>query len=142
MQGLNISNTRTIAEREDEGTTVHVRGADSEQLYFQDGAERKPVTLLVAGTYSKIYRRTIDSQREKLLKQRRSSLSSEQIARQQLEAIAACILGWEGIFNGDQALPLNKENAITLLESAPWVREQVEEAMNDHAAFFTNSSTI
>jgi hypothetical protein len=82
----------------------------------------------------------MDNQRERLLKQRRTSLTGEGLNRQQLELIAASIIEWEGFTAEGQPYPFTKENAIALLDNAPWIREQVEEAMGDHAAFFPKAS--
>ncbi len=115
--------------REDEGTLVMVKDAAGEE---QDG-----VTILVAGTYSTAYRKAVSAQRDRMLRQRRGNLTGEQLERQQLELVAACIIEWDGFTSNGQPFPLSKDNAITLLTRAPWIREQVEEAMSDHASYFT-----
>jgi hypothetical protein len=76
-----------------------------------------------------------------MLKQRRTSLTGEGLNRQQLELVAASIIAWEGFTANGQPYQLTKENAIALLDKAPWIREQVEEAMGDHASFFPKPST-
>lgn len=140
MSGFDLSEAAAVAAKEDEGTVVHVRGSDGEPMYFgKDDAE--PVTITVAGTYSKAYRRAVDAQRERLVKQRRVTLTGEALAKQQLELVAACVLAWSGIVDAGKPLPCEKPNVLRLLTAAPWIREQVEEAMQDHAGFFGSSST-
>lgn len=138
---MEISGNKSVTEREDEGTVVHVRDASGEPAIYENGTGPKPVTITVAGTYSSKYRRAVDAQRDRMLKQRRASLSGEQLNRQQLELVAACVLSWEGFTAEDKPFPLTKDNAVLLLDNAPWIREQVEEAMGDHASFFQKAST-
>jgi hypothetical protein len=133
---MEITKLKTAAA-EDEGTLVAIRDASGEPELQPNG---DPVTITVAGTYSSRYRRAMDNQRERLLKQRRTSLTGEGLNRQQLELIAASIIEWEGFTAEGQPYPFTKENAIALLDNAPWIREQVEEAMGDHAAFFPKAS--
>lgn len=126
---MEITKTKSVAEREDEGTVVKISDENGD---VQDG-----VTITVAGTYSSRYRRAEASQRGRLLKQRRTNISGEDLQRQQLELIAACIIDWQGFTVEGKPYLLNKENAVALLESAPWIREQVDSAMVDHSSFFS-----
>lgn len=140
MSGFEISTSKSVAEREDEGVVINVRDANGDELFYGEGAAKKAVTITVAGTYSKTYRRATDAQRERMMKQRRVSLSGDQLAKQQLELVAACVLAWDGFVSNGQPYECTKANVISLLDSAPWIREQVEEAMNDHQSFFPSNS--
>jgi hypothetical protein len=131
---MDISTSKSVAEREDEGTIVHVRDEAGEKQYI-GGDKTKPVTILVAGTYSTTYRTAADASRDRMLKQRRNAIDGDQLSQQSLELTAACILAWDGFSAGDQPYPFTKKNAVALLQQAPWIREQVEAAMNDHASF-------
>lgn len=138
-QGFDISGQKAVvASREDEGTVIHVRNEVGDHLHF--GEDKKPVTILVAGSYSTVYRKALDAQRDRMMKHRRLSATGEQLARNQLELIAACVLSWEGFCDGPKVVPCTKENAITILSLFPWIREDVEAAMGDHQSFFKNSS--
>ena len=130
---MEVTRNRSVAEREDEGTVVQVKD--------ENGDTQEGVTITVAGTYSSRYRRATDAQRERMLKSRRASLTGEQLNRQQLELVAACIISWEGFTAEGKPYPLTKENAVALLDNAPWIREEVESAMGDHSAYFLASST-
>jgi len=137
MSGLDITKAAEAAKVEDEGQVVHVRDRDGEPLYTD---EQQPVTITVAGTYSGKYRQAANRQRDRLVKMRRAKLSGELIEQQQLELMAACVLDWHGFTVDGKPVPCNVENAKQLLASVPWVREQVEEAMNDHEGFSRSSS--
>ena len=140
MSGFEVANSKSVAEREDEGTVVNVRDAAGDEIFYGEGDAKKAVTITVAGSYSKTYRRALDAQRERMMKQRRGSLTAAQLAKQQLELTAACVIGWQGFLSNGQPYECSKENVIALLDSAPWVRDQVEEAMQDHQSFFSTSS--
>lgn len=133
---MEISTSKSVAEREEEGTVVHLADETGTLMY----ENLKPVTITVVGTYSKTYRRVQNENRAKALKQRRSQLTPEQIDAKANEAVAGCIKGWEGFLSDGKPFPFTRENAIALFEQAPWIREQVEEAMGDHAAFFPKPS--
>lgn len=138
MGGMDLATVGQAASREDEGQVVHLRDAQGEPAFDAAG---QPVTVRIAGQYSKLYRRTQAEQAQRLLRQRGQRLTEEQLTRNRVELVAVCILEWQGITNQGQPLPLTKDNASKLLALAPWVREQLEEVQGDHASFFGTSSS-
>lgn len=134
---MDIGKGKSIAAAEDEGTIVHVRNAGGEYEYFGEKND-KPVTITVVGTYSARYRRIQESVRDKSIK-RRAPLDGRTVEDQALDMIAGSILSWDGFEANGAPFTYSRANAIALLESCPWIREQVETAMNDHAAFFKAS---
>lgn len=136
---FDVSAQKDVGQREEEGTLVTVKSVTGEVQYYGEGEAKKPVTIRVVGTFSKTYRRANFALRERVRKFR-TMRTSEQQDLHAIELIADCILGWEGITNGDQPFPFTRENAIALLQAAPWVREDVEAAMGDHQGFFSTSS--
>jgi hypothetical protein len=140
--GIDIGSAPAVVAREDEGQSVHIREASGELAYFSaNGGPPAPVTITVAGTYSAAYRRQLDAQRDRMLKARRNLLTADQLTANQIELVAACILAWAGFTNGGAPFPCTRDNAVLLLTKAPWVRDQLEEAMGDHAGFFATAST-
>jgi len=128
---MEIGNSRSVAEREEEGNEIEVRDV---ARVVEEG-----VTITVVGTYSATYRKAQNQNRDKFLKQR-GNVDSEMIEKQSVETTARCIKAWRGFTSNGVDFPCNRENAIAMLTNAPWIREQVEEAMNDHAGFFPKSS--
>jgi hypothetical protein len=143
MSGFNIDSNTDIAQREDAGTVVHLRDATGELQFIGEGDAKRPVTITVAGTYSSVYRKADAEQNTKLYSRRRTNLQPEELskiaARQRLELVAACVLGWHGIVSGATEVPCTKDNVIMLLDRFPWVLQALEAAMQDHAAFFPQS---
>ncbi len=128
---MEIGNNKTVADREEEGTEIEVRDVA--------GEVEAGVTITVVGTYSTTYRKAQSQNRDKFLKQR-GKIDSDMIEKQSVETTARCIKTWKGFTSGGQDFPYTKENAVLLLTNAPWIREQVEEAMNDHSVFFPKPS--
>jgi len=143
--GFKLSSAEPVAAREDEGQLVQVKDENGVEMFYtgQDG-KPAPVTLRVAGTYSNIYRTTELEQQRRRAGKRQSKITPEQIHANVIELEAACILAWDGFFVDDaqtQRLELSPANARAVLNAARWIREQVEEAMNDHAGFTKSSAT-
>jgi hypothetical protein len=140
--GIALSDAAGVKAREDEGQVVHLRDEAGEPAYFGPDEDRKPVTVRIAGTYSALYRRTLQLQKDRVLKRRLDTLSAEEMDRKQIELVAACILGWEGLVATPDAppLPFTRENAVQLLTQATWIYDQVDAAMRDHAGFFSPPS--
>lgn len=112
--GIDITQSKTVQDREDEGTWVHVRDASGEKQYYKVGEEEKPVRIKVAGSYSKRYRRIADAQRERLLKTRRTSLTADGLADNQRELAAGCSMEWEGFNANGQPFDCVPSNAALL----------------------------
>ena len=134
---MDISNATTVTEREEDGIVVELNDEKNQPAYGPDGTTRATVT--VAGTYSKRYRLAQVANR-KTLRKRRGSLDDDTIDELAREQIAACIIAWDGFSQDGKPYPLTRENALYVLTVMPWVREQIENAMTDHEAFFSKGS--
>jgi hypothetical protein len=101
-----------------------------------------PVTITVAGTYSKKYRKAIEWQRQQVLAMRGKKMAGEQSLRMLSELVARCTIRWPlGAFTlGGGPLPFSVENGTTLYTRLPLVQEQVEAGMSDHAGFIAKNS--
>lgn len=134
--GFDIDTAPDISALEELGTVVHIRTAAGEKLY--DHGE--PVTMTVLGTYSKTYRRLATAQRDRLLRMRRSTLSAEQLEKQDVDLVAGCVTAWSGFRSQGQPVPFSKENVIKLFTKFPYVLEQVKEEMSARENFSERSS--
>lgn len=124
---FDLSQTKAASQQEDEGQWI--------ELANEVGEPYDPtVRFLVAGTYSSHFRKIDSAQTERALKQGRKALRRDVVERNRVERAAACILKWEGVMFNGAPIECTRENAMRVLE-APWIREQVEEAMNDHSGF-------
>lgn len=138
LGGFDLSTAKPVADREDEGQVVHLSDLHSEPMYY--GEDRKPVTVKVAGTFSATYRRAEQALADRRLKRSARRLTGEGMQKDQLGLVAACVLSWEGFFDNGKPIPCDRSSVVMVLERAPWIREQIERAMEDHEGFFGGSS--
>ena len=143
--GFELGSAAPVADLEDAGTVVHLCGLDDELMFFTpEGpkAKEQPVTITVAGSYSKRYRRAQNAQTTRAIKgggRRGSRITGESLREQRENLAAACVLAWEGFFDAGKPLDCTRENAAMVFERATWILEQVEAAQVDHASFFAKS---
>ncbi len=135
MGSFSLKGAADVAARQDRGTRVALRDEHGDPLTYTN-AEGEVVesTALVAGQLSSLYRKAEDALRDRQLKRRSTVLTAELLNRQQLELIAACVLKWD-LFDEERPVPCTKENVITVLIAAPWIRADIEAAMADAARF-------
>ncbi|MBZ3690985.1 hypothetical protein [Phyllobacterium calauticae] len=74
----------------------------------------------------------------KALRTRNKSLTAEQIADNEIDLLAAATVGWEWNDDADwggEKLAFSPANVKKVLRT-PWVKKQVDAALEDDAAFF------
>jgi|SRR3954470_7902560 hypothetical protein len=144
-QGFDIGEQKIDAkEVESQGVWVELTGGDEEPLMYTppgDDQTPKPVRILVAGTYSSQYTRARDIQQQKMIAKRRTKLTPAQIKENGRDLAAACCIAWEGFYFKGTPFPCSAPNALILFEKAPFILEQVESQMTDHASFFKTASS-
>lgn len=139
--GFDISTAVPVADLENDGIVVELRDVNNDPMYWKDDAGvEHPVTITVAGSYSHRYRRATEAQQTRVMKKRNPQITGELLGKQRLEIVAACVLAWSGFVHKGKPWACEKENVMHVLTAAPYIREQVESAMEDHAAFFKPAS--
>lgn len=135
LGGFDLAEAAPVADLEDQGTLVHVRDTSGELMYYRETEEGDdlPVTIRVAGTYSTRYRRAMESQNTRTLRKKNVVLTGELLTANRLDLIAKCVLDWQGFA---KVGPPSPENVRKVMGAAPWIREQIEQTMEDHQAFF------
>jgi len=135
MASFSLQGAADVAAQQDAGTEIVLHDQTGEPLTYTaaDGSTVE-VTALVAGSLSSTYRRAEEAQKDKMLKRRSQTLTGELLTRQQVELTAGCVLSWT-LRDGDKPIPCTKENVVTVLTAAPWIRTEIEAAMNDAARF-------
>lgn len=134
--GFDMQAESSRAGDEDAGTDVHIRNIKGQLCYDEDG---EPITITVAGTYSRTYRRVEAAQRKRPFKGRK--LNAQSAMDEQIERVVACTLRWSPAMKaGGAPLPCTPGNAADMYKRCPWVLDDLVEAMNDHERFFTSSS--
>lgn len=99
------------------------------------------IEIKVLGMDSSAYRQIIQKHQRKRAKAfersgRLMSLSPEEMEDEQRELLVACTVDWKGVSeDGAEPLPFTPENARSVYESTPVIREQVNAAIADRALF-------
>lgn len=150
---IGTEKTAEVEAREEAGKLIHVRDETGEPAFvgtgeFEGEGESKkqvmkPVNLRVCGSYSKTYKDAREKQRSQNMKRGGRALREPKVLdRQELEVHAACVKPEDfGPFTiSGKRLEHSLKNVIALLESAPWIREQVEEEVYDHQGFLNARS--
>jgi hypothetical protein len=132
--GVDLNAVKDVANREDGGAVVHLNDEFGKPWY--EGEQK--VTITVAGSYSKAYRRAEESIRRRPIKS--GKITGEKFYDENVEKVIACTLGWEGFELNGKPAELTRDNVRTLYNACPWVLDQVVEAMNDHKLFSVSSS--
>lgn len=111
-----------------------------EPLYADDEAQSGPFIVYVHGSDSKVFEKVkhrianrrigkVDAAKNKV-----RGLTAESVAGEDREMLVACIEGWEIVVNGEHA-PSDKETIARILDSYPWIGEQVNAFIQDRANF-------
>lgn len=132
MSGFDLDKAPSVIEREDTGRVVELK---DEAGRIMDG-----VTVTVAGTYSKRYRRAMEQRADRRFRDQRRTVDPEAIRQEALEVVADCVLGWSGFVASGVPLDCSRPNVVKVFTVAPWIHEQVAAAMDDHASFSVASS--
>jgi hypothetical protein len=123
---------KDVAEQSDAPRTIKILDVTGEET---------DVTFEIVGSMSKRYRKAAARQRDLWAKARKQP-TGDDLDRQARELTASCVVSWNGVVDptDQSAVPCTVENVAQLLDEMPWVREQLDGEIRDHAAFFTKSS--
>lgn len=129
------------------GMKLHLKDAEGKPMVDPD-RENAPVTLTIIGQDSDQFRklaRAIAERRANDALQASGGrarvamkIDAEQIETDSVKLAASCVIGWENIDLDGAPFVYSVENAIKLLTEFPLVKEQVENATQNRAAFLGN----
>ncbi len=133
---------KSITDLEDVGVEIHLHDLEEEDIWYTDREGNKhAVTMTVAGTFSKRYRKAEATMQTRRIKRRRIRITGEQLMDDTETLTASCVIGWSGFFDQHgHPIECNKTNVRRVFERFPHIRQQVQVAMEDHETFFKASS--
>jgi len=135
---LDLGSLTSVAEQEEEGHWVEIDHPSGGPLCM--GKQDQPLRIKVVGSYSKTYRTNAKRQHQELL-QKRGKFSESDKERRDLDTLVVCTKAWEHAYDDKgKAIPFNADNVRILYAQAPFIFDQVDSAIVDHAAFFPSSS--
>jgi hypothetical protein len=100
-----------------------IAGADSEQ--YQKAARRQQARRMEDAAQSRSRRANV--------------LSADRLREESLDLVAGCVLDWENVELNGATVPFSIAAARAMLVDHDWLREQVEEFLNDRANFLPPS---
>ncbi len=97
------------------------------------------ITIYVMGAESTAYRNIIRRQQNRRLKllskNRRIELTLEETEEEALDLLVAVTKRWDGLVWDGKAIECSEENIRMVYQERPWLRQQVDEGVNDPANF-------
>jgi hypothetical protein len=109
--------------------------ATLEPILKADGTE---MSITVYAPHSKVYKDALHEQTNRRLqkaqKTKKFSMTSEEVEQSSLEVLARVTKEWDIVLGG-KTPKLDIQSATELYRDYPWIKDQVEEAVNDNASF-------
>ena len=96
------------------------------------------VKIKLAGVDSDYYKKELRRQQNKRFKKGFRKMNAEELESETIELLVACTLDWEGVELEGQTLECNPENVRKIYKQFPWIKEQVDNFINDRANFLKN----
>lgn len=123
--------------RYNDTATVFLRHPETDDYLFnEDGSE---MTIEVYGPDSAVYKSVIHEQQDRRLSKmsrgKTLNLTAAELESSSLDLLVKCTKEWNITF-GKKKPKCDSKNVREVYE-VPWVREQVEETLNDRRAFLT-----
>lgn len=136
--GLDLSRGAEITEREDRGFKVPLKDELGKVETYDEGGEKKPGYILVAGAHSSRYRRKKEAlDRRKVDK---NTFVEGKWTSDATELVIACVIDWRGVENKGQPIDCTPHNVRAIFEAYPHMLRACDEAINEPANFLSPSS--
>jgi hypothetical protein len=101
--------------------------------------EKLGITIRVMGKDSDRFKEISNKQNRarmaKAQKSRKLEIDPDELDDAVVNLLAACTLSWDGMILEGESLDFTKDNAVMVYSRFPWIREQVDIAINDRANF-------
>jgi len=122
------------------GAVMKLRHPLTDEVLLTD--KGKEITITMLGADSSKYRKKqyeIQNARVKSMMKNKDKKGFSFTENTVCELLASCVVGWHGIVYDGKELKHTEENALMLFKTMLWVREQVDEFVEDRTNFFTES---
>ena len=128
-------NTLNLSEGADIGNTMEVKHPVTDEVLLDDN--KKPVTITLLGSDSTVLRDAMKNRARKQLRTKKSqSFDVDEAEKIGCEMLATCTVGWSGISENGSSVQFSHEAATDLYLKYQWLRQQVDEFINDRENFF------
>lgn len=126
----------SVFELAPEGAVLAIKHPITREPLEIDGV---PVTVTMVGPDSAEWRAVQRSIVDRRLKDRKASVSAEEIEAEAIRALAACIKAWTGMRLNGVDLECNEANKTMVLVKLPHFRRQIDEFLA-HSENFLKAS--
>ena len=109
-------------------------------LELVDEEDDTPVLIQLYSADSDTYRAAVRKFGNKKLNEKKNRKQSiEELEESSASLLATATHGWSGLKIGENELAFNFANAKKLYRDFPWIREQVEDFINDRSNFLKSA---
>lgn len=126
-------------------TELNISAAGSSELVLRHPATGEdlkdgdnPVTIVLLGKDSKEYRAAVAKTANSRLRNRKVQ-TVEQAQQDGIDLLAAVTVGWSGIAENGEPLECTEKEVKRVYREYAWIREQVDEFVDDRANFLTSA---
>lgn len=131
---MDITKAQAQVQQDNEGVTIKITDRAGEPDLDSQGEQ---TTITVLGEYAEKVKKTLESQTRAMWKRKAGTFDPATVTqRNRIDTAASAIIAWSGIEDGGKPVACTKENAVRLLDAAPWILKQVEAAIESPASFF------
>jgi len=116
------------------GQKLHLRHPVTDELLHNEDGE--PITITLLGRDAPEYRRFMRNTANAAMRKGKNNRASiEQLEQQSADLLAAVTVAWENVVLEGEALECTPDNAARVYRELPFVREQVDEFVEDRSNF-------
>lgn len=101
--------------------------------------DKEPVTIELYGADSDVFRKTIRALGNKALSKNQKKRTIEELEESTVKLLARVTVGWSGLKEDGEELEFSIANAERLYTDYPWIKEQVDEFVQERSNFLTNA---
>lgn len=130
-----LNDIKQAAAQDEEIVDLEMHDRDGNPYLAPDGT---PATFGIRGRESKAVKQARDAVQRRLLRDRRTTLTPEDVRKNRVQIASAAVVRWHGWTAGGNDLPFTPENLAALLQ-IDHLLDQVEEGVGGHSSFFAKS---
>ena len=87
--------------------------------------------------HRKLLQRAKNTNMQIMQRKGNKGITAEAVDESAMNVVVGSVLRWEGVTWGGTELECTEENVRQVFESLPWIKEQVDDFLNDRANFFS-----
>lgn len=100
-----------------------------------NGVQIEGVRVKILGIDSDPYKKKQRQITDKRINNRKMKITSAELESEGLSLITSCVVGWEGVEDGNGAIECTEPNVRKFLSDNTYIKEQIDTAIADRANF-------